>query len=95
MSENKKALNIKNKITIILSLILVFIVLGSFIYSIITLILEPVSIITVENRKNISRRKHKWLYNKRRKSTKRRTLSKRINRNKIRRHKGIKRRKHI
>lgn len=48
MSENRKASNIKNKITIILSLILVFIVLGSFIYSIITLILEPVSIITVE-----------------------------------------------
>ena len=63
MSDNKNRVNkSRKKVIIILSLIFAVIILISFLYSLIGLIIEPTSIYIVENRKNISRRNNLWIY---------------------------------
>ncbi len=56
MSGNKKKLNIKKTIPLILSLIFILVVVISFLISFIGLVLKPSAVFAVEERQNISRR---------------------------------------
>lgn len=56
MSENSKNYNLNKKIPILLSLIFTTIIILSFLYGLVQLIIEPTNVFAVEERKNISRR---------------------------------------
>lgn len=56
MSENNENHNLNRKIPLLLVLIFICIVILSFLYGLIQLILEPANVFAVEERKNISRR---------------------------------------
>lgn len=56
MSENNEKHNLNKKIPLLLALIFICIVILSFLYGLIQLIIEPTNVFAVEERKNISRR---------------------------------------